>query len=192
MNWQTIFKWLILGVWFALLLSLRPFVDYSDSVLFFLVVTVLPGLALLVFLLGVATWLSSVAFRAFQNRQPRRGWIHAAFLLCGIAAIPAGLPLGDGLLVLTLGPALETATTTADQSGPIEATQAASIQVLDTFFFVVTGLAHDRTGRLGEMLPLDPETRPEDWQASMPELLRAPGAARHIWGNWWRVRLSMD
>ena len=39
---------------------------------------------------------------------------------------------------------------------------------------------------------LEPGERPEDWQASMPEILQARGYPRHLWGNYWKVTMSMD
>jgi hypothetical protein len=186
---------LILAVWFLSLLALLPMADYSDSTLFFLVVTIVPGALLLIFIVAVFIWNIVKGVLPLARGDRRKAWRHIAIVLLGIAAIPAGRYVGDGIAMALVAGPLKAATEAADPSAiqkPIQASNAAAIYIVDSFFFTIQGVAYDSTGRLGDLLMLEPGERPEDWQASMPEILQARGYPRHLWGNYWKVTMSMD
>lgn len=185
----------ILAVWFVCLLALLPMSDYFDSALFFLVVSLVPGVLLAVFLATVFIWI--IVKSAFSLRRGERQMAlrYIAIVLLGIAAIPAGRYVGDAIAMTIVASPLKSATEAADPSlipKPIQASNTAAIYIVDSFFFTIEGVAYDKTGRLGDLLMLQPDERPEDWQASMPEILQARGYPRHLWGNYWKVTMSMD
>jgi hypothetical protein len=192
---QTWLGRLVLAIWFATLLALLPMVDYSDSTLFFLVVAMVPGIVLVVFIFAVFIWNIAMAIFPLMRGQRRKAWRHITIVLLGIAAVPAGRYIGDATAMALLAGPLKAATEAADPSAiprPIQASNAAAIYIVDGFFFTIDGVAYDKTGRLGDLLMLEPGERPEDWQASMPEILQARGYPRHLWGNYWKVTMSMD
>ena len=75
---------------------------------------------------------------------------------------------------------------------PIQASATAAIYVADSFFFTIQGIAYDKTGRLGDLLMTEPLKRPSEWQAAMPAILKTHGYPRHLYGNYWKVTMSMD
>lgn len=191
----TWFNRLALTVWFLCLLALLPVTDYWNTALFFLVVSVVPGFLLVVFILTVFVWNIVRALLSLRRGARRKTWRHIAIVLAGLAALPVGGYLGDFVALALLSGRLKAATELADPGAapqPIQASSTAAIYVVDSFFFTIEGVAYDKSGRLGELLMKEPETRPPEWQAAMPVILQSRGYPRHLWGNYWKVTMSMD
>ncbi len=149
---------IVSALWLIAMLSLVPLIDYFPTSIFSLLAYYwrFGGLPLVIFFISVPLFMLWRAARSFYRGQTGRGILSLSIIAAGMIALPAGRLLGDGIAVMAVGSRLEQAVRVgSENSASIEVGPAAAFYITDDFF-IRQGIAFDTTGRLGELLALEP------------------------------------
>ena len=194
--WRMIIHPIVLA-WLISLFLVVPLFEWCDFLVLMLAFMIVPIVALGAWLVGVPIWLICATFA----RLYRRRWLVAlryfTVLPIGIAIGLVGLKCGDLIAVVTYGSLLknevETVRTGAapKRSNGLFSSSLMAFKLTGGFLDISTGIVYDSSGQAGKMLTVSPSLRPHDWQENAVDVLTCQGSARHLFGNFYLITVSL-
>ncbi len=188
----------VIVAWLISLLLLVPLFEWNDSLVLMLCLMVVPIIVLGAWVIGVPIWLLCT----MSVRLYRMQWCDAlryfTVLPIGAAIAFVGLKCGDLVAIVSYGSVLKNeveavrAGAIPKRSNGVFSSSFMAFRLTGGFLDFSKGIVYDSSGQAGKMLATPPSSRPYDWQKNAVDVLTCQGNARHLFGNFYAITVSLD